>query len=161
LSYSRPLSGHIVWLFAETHVQPSVGRARAVRRSPGKSLCRQRGVLNGLRAVVQTQKRRALREPWFTYRKGGRDALGSTGKTRGSVVPDPGVSPLGFPRVNVRCHARLDSAKKAWPGGKDSSHFGRRADRVPGRAGGAFQYGLRLLGAAPFSRLVSPTGATK
>ena len=33
-----------------------LARAQAVRRSPGKSLCRQRGVLNGLRAVVQTQK---------------------------------------------------------------------------------------------------------
>jgi hypothetical protein len=37
--------------------------------------------------------------------------------------------------------------------GKDASHFGRRTARVPGRAGDAFQYGLRLLGAAHFRDL--------
>jgi hypothetical protein len=49
---------------------------------------------------------------------------------------NPGVSgskpcsfPIEFPWVNVRCYARLDSVKKTWPGGKDSSHFRRRADR--------------------------------
>ena len=116
--------------------------ARRLKRIAGRgSNTKKEGVTGTL---VHVQERRSRR-------------LGLDRENPRAVVPDPGVSPL----VNMRCHARLDSAKKAWSGGKDSSHFGRRADRVPAGAGDAFTYGLRLLGAGPFSRLVSPTGAAK